>query len=344
MSVRVGILGATGAVGQRLVQLLVDHPTFEIAALGASETSAGQAYRDAAVWQASPTLPEAVATQPVVTSRPDAFPTDVSLVFSALPSDVAATVEPAFLEAGYAISSNASNARMAEDVPLVIPEVNPDHLGLLDRQRDERTWDGLLVKNPNCSTITAVPPLAALQDYGLRRLHVATLQAVSGAGYGGVTSTEILDNVLPHIDGEAEKIETESRKLLGQFDGATVTLHDVAVSASTNRVGTLDGHLENIWVETEAPLTPGEAEAAFKATEPAALPSAPEQVIRVFEDPMRPQPRLDRNVAGGHGIAVGPVEETPWGIQFDSLAHNTIRGAAGAGVLNAELLLEEGYL
>lgn len=344
MSVRVGILGATGAVGQRLIQLLTDHQTFEIAALGASETSVGQVYREATTWQASPTLPDAVATQPVVASRPAAFPNDVAIVFSALPSDVAKTIEPAFLEAGYTVSSNASNERMAEDIPLIIPEVNPDHLGLLDRQRDERSWDGMLVKNPNCSTITAVPPLAALREYGLRRLHVATLQAVSGAGYGGVTSTEIIDNVLPYIDGEAAKIETESRKLLGQFDGAEVTLHEMAVSASTNRVGTLDGHLENIWVETDTPITPDDATAAFNAVEPAALPSAPEQVIRVFEDPMRPQPRFDRNVEDGHGIAVGPVEETPWGIQFDSLAHNTIRGAAGAGVLNAELLVERGYV
>ena len=344
MSIRVGILGATGAVGQRLVQLLTDHETFEIAALGASTASAGQPYQTAASWQVSSTVPEAVATRTVLEATPEAFPADVELVFSALPSGVAETVEPAFLEAGYTVSSNASNARMEEDIPLVIPEVNPDHLGLLERQRDERDWEGVIVKNPNCSTITAVPPLAALTDYGLCRLQVATLQAVSGAGYGGVTSMEILDNVLPYIDGEAKKIETESRKLLGDFDGAEVHLHEMAVSASTNRVGTLDGHLENIWVETDSPLSPAEAEAAFQAVEPAGLPSAPAEVVRVFEDPMRPQPRLDRDVAGGQGIAVGPVEETPWGIQFDSLAHNTIRGAAGAGLLNAELLLAEGYL
>lgn len=344
MNVRVGILGATGAVGQRLVQLLSDHDTFDIAAVAASEASAGRRYERAVNWQVSTTIPAAVATREVIPARPEAFPEDIALVFSALPSGVAETVEPAFLKAGYSISSNASNARLAEDIPLVIPEVNRDHIGLLDRQRDERGWDGVMVKNPNCSTITAVPPLAALTDYGLQRLHVATLQAVSGAGYGGVTSTEILDNVLPYIDGEGEKIETESRKLLGSFNGAAVTDHEVTVSASTNRVATQDGHLENIWVETAKPLTPAAAETAFEEIESAALPSAPNEVIRVFEDPMRPQPRLDRNVADGHGIAVGPVSETPWGIQFDSLAHNTIRGAAGASLLNGELLLEDGYL
>lgn len=344
MTLRVGVLGATGAVGQRLVQLLAAHDTFEIAALTASESSSGSKYQHATTWQIGGEVPRSVASIPVSETDPEALSSDIELVFSALPSDVAESVEPSFLQAGYAISSNASNWRLADDIPLVIPEVNPDHLGLLDRQQDERDWDGLLVKNPNCSTITAVPPLATLQEYGINRVQVATLQAVSGAGYGGVTSVEILDNVLPYIAGEAEKIETESRKLLGTLDGATVQRHDMTVSASTNRVGTLDGHLENIWVDTDEPLSPAEAEAAFRNAVPAGLPSAPEQVIRVFDDPLRPQPRLDRNIADGQGIAVGPVEDTPWGIQFDSLAHNTIRGAAGASLLNAELLLEEGYL
>jgi aspartate-semialdehyde dehydrogenase len=344
MTVRVGVLGATGAVGQRLVQLLEPHPDFEIAALTASEDSAGRPYRDAAKWRAEGPIPEDVAETAVRETDPAAVPDDIDLLFSSLPSSVGERVEPAFAEVGYVVSSNSSNARLDDDVPLVIPEVNADHLDLLDVQRDERGWDGALVKNPNCSTITMVPPLAALDDFGLERVHVATLQAVSGAGYSGVTSMEIIDNVLPHIAGEEEKMETETRKLLGEFDGATVTRHDVAVSASCNRVSTLDGHLENVWAETREAPSSETAERAMHELPGIDLPSAPARPVTVFEDPARPQPRLDRTLADGMGIAVGPVQETSHGIQFDCLAHNTIRGAAGASVLNGELLVREGWL
>jgi len=210
MSHRVGVLGATGAVGQRLVQLLDPHPEFEVAALTASPDSAGSPYREAADWLLPGEVPAGVADVEVGRTEPSAVPDDVDLLFSSLPSGVAADVEPAFLEAGYVVSSNSSNDRLADDVPLVIPEVNPDHLGLLEVQRAERGWDGALVKNPNCSTITFVPPLAALDEFGVEKVHVATLQAVSGAGYSGVTSMEILDNVVPHIGGEEEKMETAS--------------------------------------------------------------------------------------------------------------------------------------
>jgi aspartate-semialdehyde dehydrogenase len=344
MSVRVGVLGATGAVGQRLVQLLDPHPEFDLAVLTASDDSAGRPYREAAKWRVEGPIPEAVAETIVRETAPGSVPDDVDLLFSSLPSDVGARVEPAFAEAGYVVSSNSSNARLDDDVPLVIPEVNADHLDVIEVQRDDRGWDGALVKNPNCSTITMVLPLAALDRFGLERVHVATLQAVSGAGYSGVTSMEIIDNVLPHIGGEEEKMETESRKLLGGFDGATIDDHDVAVSASCNRVPTLDGHLENVWTETRDDPDRAAAESALREFGAIDLPSAPDPPITVFEDPNRPQPRLDRTLAAGMGVAVGPVQETSEGIQFDCLAHNTIRGAAGASVLNGELLVREGWL
>jgi len=342
--VHVGILGATGAVGQRLVQLLDPHPAFEIAALTASSDSAGRPYREAAKWGLDVPVPDSVADVTVVETDAEAIPNDVPLLFSSLPSSVGAAVEPGFAEAGYVVSSNSSNARMAEDVPLVIPEVNPDHVGLVEVQRDDRGWDGALLKNPNCSTITMVPPLAALDEFGLERVTVSTLQAVSGAGYSGVTSMEILDNVLPHIGGEEEKMETESRKLLGEFDGAEVSLHGADVSASCNRVPTLDGHLENVWADTGEPVTPEAAAEAMASFPSADLPSSPDQLIEVFEDPERPQPRLDRMRGDGMAVSAGGLQETSGGLQFNCLAHNTLRGAAGASVLNGELLLREDYL
>jgi len=344
MSVRVGILGATGAVGQRLVQLLAPHPDFEIAAVTASESSAGKQYREAATWRLSAPLPDRVAELTVGSTAVDAVPDDVELVFSSLPSDVGAAVEPELARAGYVVSSNSSNERMADDVPLVIPEVNHDHLPLLEVQREQRGWDGALLKNPNCSTITFVPTLAALADWGLERVHVATLQAVTGAGYTGVASTDIIDNAIPHIGGEEDKLETESRKLLGTFDGSEVVAHDVEVGASCNRIPTVDGHLENVWVETDEPLAPEEAADAMAEFPSLDLHSAPDPLVHVFDQPERPQPRLDRDLGDGMAIAAGGLRESTFGLQYNCLAHNTLRGAAGASVLNGELLLEEGYL
>jgi len=346
MTVQVGILGATGAVGQRFIQLLDDHPIFEIAALTASEQSAGKTYREAAKWRVNTPIPEEIATIEVGRTDPADVPDDVDLLFSSLPSGVAAEVEPAFLEAGYVMSSNSSNDRMAEDVPLTIPEINPDHLGLIEVQRDNRGWDGALVKNPNCSTITMVPTLAALDEFGLDRVDVTTLQAVSGAGYSGVTSMEIIDNAIPHIGGEESKMETESRKLLGSFDGAALSMHDASVNASCNRIPTLDGHLESVFVDLADEPSPAEARDALAAYQGIDLPSAPEQFIHVFGDdePDRPQPRLDRDRAEGMQISVGGVAPTPQGLKYNCLAHNTIRGAAGASVLNGELLVEEGWI
>ncbi len=347
MSVRVGILGATGAVGQRFIQLLDDHPTFDLAAVTASEDSAGRTYREAAKWRVDTPIPDDVAGMEVVATDPDAIAdANVDLLFSSLPSGVAAAVEPAFLEEGYVVSSNSSNDRMAADVPLTIPEINPDHLELIEVQRDERGWDGALVKNPNCSTITMVPTLAALDEFGLETVHVSTLQAVSGAGYSGVTSMEIIDNAIPHIGGEEEKMETESRKLLGAFDGAEIELHGADVAASCNRIPTLDGHLENVFAELSEDPDPPAVRAAMHDLPSADLHSSPDQLIKVFgeDDPDRPQPRLDRTYAGGMGIVAGGLQRSTTGLKYNCLAHNTIRGAAGASLLNGELLVEEGYV
>lgn len=280
----------------------------------------------------------------VGSTDPAAVPDDIDLLFSSLPSSVAAEVEPAFLEAGYVVSSNSSNDRMAPDVPLTIPEINPEHLDLIEVQRDERGWDGALVKNPNCSTITMVPTLAALDQFGLERVDVTTLQAVSGAGYDGVTSMEIIDNAIPHIGGEDEKMETESRKLLGSFDGAEVALHGAEVNASCNRIPTLDGHLESVFADLADDASPEDVAAAMREYPGVDLPSAPEQLIHVFEDEFRPQPRLDRDRGDGMQISAGGIQSTDHGVKYNCLAHNTIRGAAGASVLNGELLAQEGWI
>ena len=345
MSVNVGILGATGAVGQRLIQLLDPHPDFAIEALTASGDSAGKTYREAAKWRIDTPIPDSVADVEVTETAPETVPDDVDLIFSSLPSSVGEAVEPAFCEAGYVVSSNSSNARRDDDVPLTIPEVNADHLDLIEVQRDERGWDGALVKNPNCSTITMVPPLAALDDLAnIERIEVATLQAVSGAGYSGVSSMEIIDNAIPYIGKEEGKMETESRKLLGTFDGAEVHWHEADVSASCNRIPTIDGHLENVWADTTEDVTPEEVAEAMTDYPSLDLPSSPDQLIEVFAEPDRPQPRLDRNLGEGMTVSVGGIQETTHGVQFNTLAHNTLRGAAGASILNGELLLENGYL
>ena len=346
MSHRVGVLGATGAVGQRFVQLLDGHPQFEIACLTASDASAGRPYDEAAKWRLDTPIPEAVGDVTVRATDPEEIPADVDLLFSSLPSDVAAEIEPDLCAAGYVVSSNSSNDRLAEDVPLTIPEVNPDHLDLIEVQRDERGWDGALVKNPNCSTITMVPTLSALTEFGLERVRVSTLQAVSGAGYSGVTSMEIIDNAVPHIGGEEEKMETESRKLLGEFDGAELSRHPADVVASCNRIPTLDGHLVNVFAELADEPSPEEAREAMASYPSADLPSSPEPLVHVFgeDSPDRPQPRMDRMRGDGMRIVAGGVQSTADGVTYDCLAHNTIRGAAGASLLNGELLANDGWI
>lgn len=339
--IKAGVLGATGAVGQRFIQALTDHPWFEITSLAASERSAGKTYEKAANWRLDSKLPDEIKDQEVVPVDPSRVDADV--VFSALPSSNAKTVEPEFAEAGFAVASNASAYRMEDDVPLVVPEVNPDHLGLIEQQQDIRGWDGYIITNPNCSTIIMIVSLKPLMQFGLNNVNVATMQAVSGAGYDGVPSMAIIDNILPYIKTEEEKMESETLKLLGEFDGSEIVNPDIYVSASCHRVPVLDGHTEAIWAGMEDNPTPEDVRQAFIDFDPELedLPSKPEKSLIVRDEPDRPQPRLDKNMGNGMCVSVGRIRE---GIRYIALGHNTIRGAAGASVLNAELLHKKGKL
>ncbi len=345
--IKVGILGATGMVGQRFVQLLADHPWFEISALAASERSVGMHYGDACRWVVSEQMPALVQEMVVQECEPDL---DCRLVFSALPASVAGGVEEDFAAAGYAVSSNARNHRLDADVPLLVPEVNPDHLSLIEVQRRKRGWDGFIVTNPNCSTAQLVLALKPLWDrFGITALNVVTMQALSGAGYPGVPSLDILDNVIPYIAGEEEKVEKESLKLLGQLEGEAVKEAEIAISAQCNRVSTREGHLEAVSVKLGREASREEVVEALQSfrgpLHGLGLPSAPEHPIVVREEVDRPQPRLDRDEGGGMSVVVGRVRECPvLDYRFLVLGHNTIRGAAGAAILNAELLVSEGYL
>ncbi len=339
--IKAGILGATGAVGQRFIQALENHPWFEITALAASERSAGKKYENAANWRLEERIPDSVKDMEVVPVDPKKVDADV--VFSALPSESAKNVEAEFAKDGFAVASNASAYRMGKNVPLVIPEVNADHLGLIEVQQDEKGWDGYIVTNPNCSTIVMVPTLKPLMQFGLESVNVATMQAISGAGYEGVASMAILDNIIPYIGGEEEKIELEPLKILGEFNGAEIVEADIKVSASCSRVPVTDGHTEAIWAKMTDDPTPQQVKDAFLNFNPKLgdLPTEPDQVLIVRDEPDRPQPRLDRNMGKGMSITVGRIRE---GIRYTAMGHNTIRGAAGASVLNAELLHKMGKL
>ncbi len=340
-AIRAGILGATGAVGQRFVQALEDHPWFEITSLAASEKSAGKKYGKTANWRLESKMPDCVTDMEIVPVDPRKVDADV--VFSALPSGFAKTVEAEFAKEGFAVASNASAYRMEKDIPLVVPEVNADHLGLIEVQQDTRGWDGYIVTNPNCSTIIMVPTLKPLMQFGLESVQVATMQAVSGAGYDGVASMAILDNVIPYIGGEEEKMETEPLKLLGEFNGSEVIPADIRISASCNRVPVMDGHTEAIWAKMTDNPTPDQVRQAFLDFRPnlGDLPTEPDQLLIVRDEQDRPQPRLDRNMGKGMSITVGRIRE---GIRYMAMGHNTVRGAAGASVLNAELLHKMGKL
>lgn len=347
--IRVGVLGATGAVGQRFVQLLEHHPWFELTEVAASKRSAGKRYADACTWYLDTPLPRSAAGLLVKECTPDLA---CDVVFSGLPSEDAVEVEPAFARAGYVVSSNTSVHRMDPDVPLLIAEVNPEHTRLIDVQRQQRGFKekGFIVTNPNCTTIMLVMALKPLADaFGLQRVLVTSLQAVSGAGYPGIASLDVIDNVIPYIGGEEEKVETEPLKLLGAFDGARVQDADFVISAHCNRVPVRDGHLECVSVELGRRTTRDEMIKTFREfrarPQELKLPSAPEQPIVVLTDPARPQPRRDRDLGNGMSVAVGRVRACPimdW--RFVVMGHNTIRGAAGAAILNAELLKAEGYL
>jgi aspartate-semialdehyde dehydrogenase len=337
--ITVGVLGATGAVGQRFVQLLANHPWFELTTLTASERRVGRRYRDVVNWRLDVPFPDSVGDLMISPTTIEGVK-GVDLVFSALPAEIATHVEDQISRAGIAVCSNARSHRMEPDVPLVIPEVNPDHLGLIDVQHDAGR-DGFIVTNPNCSTIMLCMALAPLQSLGFQDIRVATLQALSGAGFEGVAAMAIYDNVIPYIGQEEEKMETETLKIMGKLIGNEVQSAPFKVSASCNRVPVIDGHTLSVWADVPAPLE--KVKEAFRSFTPpfAGLPTQPVKSVELFEQPDRPQPRLDRNRGKGMTVSVGRVRE---GLRFTALGHNTIRGAAGASVLNAELIYTKKYL
>ncbi len=343
----VGLLGATGMVGQRFALQLDDHPWFRVAWLGASERSVGRRYCEAARWVQDRPMPEGVAGMTVRAAEVSADCPGV--VFSAMDASVAGEIELAFARAGRFVLSNSRNHRLAADVPLVIPEVNPDHIELIAHQRRARGWSGAIVTNPNCSAITLAMALAPLRPFGIRRVLATTLQAVSGAGYPGVPAVDMLGNAVPFIGGEEDKLAVETRKLFGELGEGTVEPATVEVSAHCNRVPTVDGHLVCASVELESRPSPDEARdamAAFRARpQRLALPTAPRRPVEVARGADRPQPRRDAMAGRGMTVTVGRVRECPvMGLGFAALGHNTIRGAAGASVLNAELLMAGGWL
>jgi aspartate-semialdehyde dehydrogenase len=345
---RVGILGATGVVGQRFVQLLEDHPQFEISALAASDRSQGKTYQQACTWRLPGDMPDRV--KPIVVQAP-APPLDCDVVFSSLPGEIATGAEPDFARAGYPVISNSSSHRMAEDVPLLIPEVNPEHLELIEAQRTNREYNrGFMVTNPNCSAIAIVLALAPLHaKFGVTACVVTTMQALSGAGYPGVASLDATDNVIPFIGGEDEKVEIETRKILGNVSQGTIIDAGMAVSAQCNRVNVTDGHMASIRIKLSKSASLDEVRDALRSftAEPQRLKlhSAPPQPVIVRDEFDRPQPRLDRDAGSGMSVTVGRLaEDTVFDYRFVALGHNTIRGAAGAAILNAELLAARGYL
>jgi aspartate-semialdehyde dehydrogenase len=341
------VLGATGAVGQRFIQLLANHPWFEVVALAGSERSAGQRYRDVCNWVIQGDPPDWVGDMIVHPPEPN-LPGRVA--FSALPAPVAREIEPLFAAAGYAVCSNASAFRQEPDVPLVIPEVNGDHLALIKRQRSQRGWRGFIVTSPNCTTTGIAMTLKPLDDqFGLRKVFAVSMQAISGAGYPGVASLDIEGNVIPYIGGEEEKIESENRLLLGRIvDGQRIEA-SIVISAQANRVPVVDGHTVCLSLGFEAHPSVGDALSAlegFRAPDPVpGLPSAPERPLIVRPEPNRPQPRRDRDAGGGMAVSVGRVRPCPLlDLRLVTVSHNTLRGAASGNILNAELLVAKGYI
>ena len=343
----VAVLGATGAVGQRFIQLLANHPWFEIAALAASERSAGRCYADACNW-VIPGDPPADIGEMVVQSLEPSLP--ARLIFSALPSDVAREIEPQFAQSGYAVCSNASTYRAVDDVPLLIPEVNADHVALIETQRAARGWPGLIVTSPNCTITGVALPLKPLDvAFGVRKVFMVSMQATSGAGYPGVASLDILGNVIPYIKGEEEKFPQELAKMLGRVVDGRLIPADLVLSAHANRVPVLDGHTVSLSVGFERPPTVDEAIAVLRDYRgpdvTRGLPSAPERPLVVRLEPDRPQPRRDIDAEGGMAVSVGRVRPCPLlDLRMTTVSHNTLRGAASGAILNAELLVAMGYV
>lgn len=343
---KIGILGATGMVGQRFIQLLEHHPWFEVAWLAASDKSSGKRYSDAVKWKLDTALPANIAEMPVSPATPEGAP---KVIFAALDSDIARELEPKFAAAGCAVISNSSAFRMQEDVPLVIPEVNASHLSLLENQSWRKQSGGYIVTNPNCSAIGLVLALKPLEErFGIESIFVSTMQAVSGAGYPGVASLDILGNVVPYIKSEEEKMQEETLKLLGSLKGSRVESLDAKISAHCNRVPVEDGHTESVSIKLRKTATREQILAAWSEFKPLAgqdLPTAPVQPVEFVAADDRPQPRLDRMRGNGMASTVGRLRPCPlldW--KFTVLSHNTIRGAAGAALLNAELLVSLGKL
>jgi aspartate-semialdehyde dehydrogenase len=342
----VGILGATGMVGQEFVSFLRGHPWFDLTWLGASDRSAGKSYREATSWRLGGVMPPGVGQIVVSESQPNGGP---RLVFSAMDASVATEIERAFAAAGHIIVSNSRNHRMDEDVPLLVPEINADHLRLIQEQQRQRGWKGQIVTNPNCSTVVLAMALAPLKPFGIRRVIVTTMQAISGAGYPGVASMDINANVIPFIGGEEEKMERETQKILGEFTGVRVDPLQAKVSAQCNRVPVVDGHTLSVSVELENRPTHAEIIAAIRGwrgvPQQKGLPSAPPCPLIYMEENDRPQPRRDVERENGMAVFIGRLRTCPvLGYKFVALGHNTVRGAAGAAVLNAELMKSEGWL
>jgi aspartate-semialdehyde dehydrogenase len=342
----VAILGATGAVGQRFIQLLENHPWFEVTELIGSERSAGKKYGDAANWVLDGAPPTTIREK-IVKGLYD--PIDAPLVFSALPKEPAVEREPDLANAGHIVCTNASAHRMADDVPLLLPEVNADHIGLISVQRENRHWGtGALIANSNCTVMPVVMALKPLMSFGIKHVHMVSQQAISGAGHPGVSSLDIMDNVIPYIGGEEEKTENESRKMLGGFTGESIAHAEFLASATCTRVPVIDGHLVTISVGFESKVGQKDilhAWESFIAPNPVpSLPSAPAQMVAYLPQADRPQSRRDRMAGNGMTTSVGRLRECPiLGYKFVALSHNTIRGAAGCSILNAELLAVEGY-
>ncbi len=343
----VGVLGATGMVGQQFVSQLQGHPWFRLTWLGASARSAGKRYSEAAHWNLDGLVPEAVAGMLVQRAAPgNGAP---RLLFSAVDASAAGAIEQAFAQAGHYIVSNARNHRMLPDVPLLVPEINADHLALLERQRRERGWDGAILTNPNCSTVGLTLSLAPLKPFGIRSVQVMTLQAISGAGYPGLPSVDIVANAIPFIRNEEEKMEAETRKILGDLADGGIRDLAAAISAQCNRVQVVDGHLLSVSVRLDR--DPGidalrRAFAEYRGVpQEKALPTAPGRPVHLLDGEDRPQPRKDALRENGMAVCIGRLRVCPvLSYKFSALVHNTIRGAAGAGVLNAELLCAEGLL
>ncbi len=344
--IEVGILGATGMVGQHFVKLLENHPWFQLKWLGASDRSAGKRYGEATSWRLDGSMPASVAELRVEVCSPAQAP---RLIFSAMDASVATEIETAFAEAGHSVVSNSRNHRMEPDVPLLVPEINPDHLQLIPHQRRKRGWSGLIVTNPNCSTVVLAMSLAPLKPFGITRVLATTLQAISGAGYPGVAAMDINNNVIPFVSGEEEKMQQETQKILGEFAGEGIRPLPAKVSAHCNRVPVVDGHTVTVSVELAQKHREQDLLTAWEdftgVPQQRRLPSAPRKPLIYLPDRDRPQPRRDVERERGMAVFIGRLRPCPvLDYKYVALGHNTIRGAAGAAVLNAELMYSEGFL